>query len=116
MEKTLMRAREYETLEQLRKRFIIEFLDLITLARLSSVDYNTGYDLVKYVFQTCKTFISIGTVYSTLYFMERKGLIRSELKERKRIYYITPEGKQVIQTANEKIDTMKSLFRHFKPI
>jgi len=48
--------------------------------------------------------------------MERKGLIKGVWRERIRIYYITPEGKEVIQTVVEKIDYIKSLFSHLESI
>jgi DNA-binding PadR family transcriptional regulator len=40
--------------------------------------------------------ISSGTVYSLLYSMERKGLIKGELTDGKRIYVLTDQGKGVI--------------------
>jgi len=116
MEKTSNRTKEYDLLKQLRRRFAKEFLDLIILAKLSSSDYINGYALIEYIYQKYKILLSSGTVYSTLYAMERKGLIKGVWRERIRIYYITPEGKEVIQTVVEKIDYIKSLFSHLESI
>jgi len=114
VEKTLTKAKQEQILKQLRRRFTREFLDLIILTRLNSVPYITGYALVEYVHQECNILLSSGTVYSTLYSMERNGLVRGEWKGRIRAYYITPQGEEVIQTVNQKIDVIKSIFFHFK--
>jgi len=114
MEKTSIRTKEYAILKQLRRRFTKGFLDLIILAKLSSGDYINGYALIEYIHQKYRIFLSSGTVYSTLYAMERNGLIKGVWKERGRFYHITPEGKEVIQIVAEKIDNIKFLFGQFE--
>jgi len=111
MEGIMARKNEHEILKRLRKRFVTHFLDLIILARLDSIDYVSGYVLVKHVLQKYKILLSPGTVYSTLYYMERKGLIKGEWKGRKRIYHATSEGRQIIQTVMERIEPLQSLLQ-----
>jgi len=115
MEKTSIKTKKYDILKELRKRFVYSFLDIIVLAKLISGDCN-GYALIKYIYQRDKILVGSGSLYSTLYAMERKGLIKGEWIERSRIYHITPEGKEAIQTVAEKIDYLKSLFSYLQPI
>jgi len=107
-------TKEKDMLKQLRRRFVRDFLDLIILAKLSSGDFINGYALIESIHQKYKILLSSGTVYSTLYAMEREGLIKGVWGQRGRFYHITPEGKEVIQTVTEKIDNMKSLFNQFE--
>jgi len=110
-----VRKRKYEIMKGLRRRFVTSFLDLIVLAILESIDQVTGYTLVKHILQRYKILLSSGTVYSTLYYMERKGLVKGEWKERKRIYRATQEGTQVIRIVIEKIESLQSLLE-FGPV
>ena len=42
--------------------------------------------------------ISSGTVYSCLYHLERDGLIKGELVQRKRVYMLTENGRETVKT------------------
>jgi len=102
---------ERNILKKLRRRFISKFLDLIILDRVESVPYINGYAIIEYIFQKFNILVSSGSVYSTLYAMEREGLIEGAWKGRKRIYNITPEGKEIIKTIREQFNLITSLFR-----
>jgi DNA-binding PadR family transcriptional regulator len=58
--------------------------------------------------------LSPGTVYSTLYLMERKGLLKGEMKRGKRFFHLTDKGKDVIQNINSLDELMKSLSFYFE--
>ena len=98
-------------LTKLRRRLINELLDIIILDRVKSNPNITGYAIIEYLFQRFKILVSSGIVYSTLYALEREGLIRGAWKGRKRIYKITPAGEEIIKILREKSDIISSLFK-----
>ena len=102
---------EKNVLRKLRRRFINGFLDLIILDRVESVPYINGYAIIEHVFQKFNILVSSGSVYSTLYAMEREGLIVGAWNGRKRVYHITPQGKKIIKIIRERIDIINSLFQ-----
>jgi len=112
LKKLLMK--ENDVLKQLRRRFLRGFLDLVILAKLNSGDFINGYGLVEYIHQKYKILLSAGIVYSTLYAMEREGLIKGVWRKRARFYHITPAGREFMQTVTKKIDNIKSLFSQFE--
>ena len=58
----------------------------------------SGYDVISYVHKRFDVLVSSGTVYSCLYNLEREGLIRGELIQRKRVYTLTEKGKKTADT------------------
>jgi DNA-binding PadR family transcriptional regulator len=75
----------------------------------------SGYDFVEMIHQQFGFWLSPGTIYSALYSMERKGLIKplcmSPLESRKRAYTITEEGKKVLLINAKFEDSIVSLLR-----
>jgi len=103
--------KEKDITKKLRRRLINELLDIIILNRVESNTYVTGYAIIEYLFRRFNILVSSGSVYSTLYALEREGLIKGVWKGRKRIYKITPEGEKMIKILREKTDIISSLFR-----
>ena len=69
----------------------------------------SGYDFLSLIHKKFDILLSSGTVYSLLYSMERKGLIKGIPNERKRIYTLTEKGKQSlkdVQRANGEIQVI----------
>jgi len=79
-----------------KTRIIKEFIDIIILGRLR-IAPSSGYDIIRYIYQKNKVLISSGTIYTTLYSLEREGLIEGRSKGRKRIYRITSKGLDYIE-------------------
>ena len=88
---------EKETSEELRWRFIARFLDVMILGALGEKPMS-GYDFVGLTSKKFYVNMSPGIIYSTLYSMERKGLIEGENRKRKRVYTLTPKGKETLDT------------------
>jgi len=103
--------KEKDIIKKLRRRLINELLDIIILNRVESNSSITGYAIIEYLFRRFNILVSSGTVYSTLYALEREGLIVGSWKGRKRIYKITPYGEEIIKTLREKSDIISSLFQ-----
>jgi DNA-binding PadR family transcriptional regulator len=63
------------TLDEIELRVVKEFLDILILFELKEHKELSGYDLAVLQNQKFKISLSPGTVYATLYAMERRGLI-----------------------------------------
>ncbi|MEA2089582.1 MAG: PadR family transcriptional regulator [Thermoproteota archaeon] len=88
-----------KSLQNLNRRCVKTFLDVLILARLRDQPMS-GYDVLQFIHRKFSMLLSSGTVYSTLYSMERRGQIKSMSNGRKRIYTLTEEAKQNIDTIN----------------
>jgi DNA-binding PadR family transcriptional regulator len=67
------------------------FIDIIVLEELKKCDMS-GYDLVFRLHTKYDLLVSPGTVYALLYSLERQGLIKGKVEERKRVYELTHNG------------------------
>ena len=83
--------------ENLRRRTIKTFMDVLILAELQDKPLS-GYDIIGLVHKRFNVLVSSGTVYSLLYSLERKGLVAADLENRKRVYNLTDKGKQTLET------------------
>ena len=86
---------------KLKWRYVImikNFLDTIILAELRNSSALSGYDIIEFIHKKFGILISSGTVYALLYSMERKGLIKSALAQRKRVCTLTDKGRETINS------------------
>jgi len=87
-----------EILPFMEKRILTNFMDLIILSILHNNGLPLGgYDIIKILHREFSFLPNPGTVYSHLYSMERKGLLKSTENDRKRVYSLTREGKRYIE-------------------
>jgi len=110
---------EKETSEELRWRFIARFLDVLILGALREKPMS-GYDFVGLTSKKFYVNMSPGIIYSTLYSMERKGLIEGGDQKRKRctssrrVYMLTPKGKEtlnnIVETKEEILSSLEGAF------
>ena len=92
--------------ENLRRRTIKNFMDMLVLAELQEKPLS-GYDIITLIHKRFNVLVSSGTVYSLLYSLERKGLVNAEMDQRKRVYTLTAKGEQILETvgrANREIN------------
>ena len=80
-------------LQQLRKRTIKNFMDFLILLNLRKGPMS-GYDIITMIFENFGFLPSSGSIYSTLYSLEREGLIKGYWDGKKRIYTLTLKGKE----------------------
>jgi DNA-binding PadR family transcriptional regulator len=95
-------ALKSETLKEMHRRIVKSFLDIIILTNLH--DQNTkigGYDVMGFIHEEFNTLLSAGTIYSTLYSLERDGLVKGEYTRRKKMYMLTEKGKNKIETISD---------------
>ncbi|MFB3887979.1 MAG: PadR family transcriptional regulator [Candidatus Bathyarchaeia archaeon] len=94
--------------EDLEKRVVKSFLDILILIEMKKQSNLSGYDVIAFINNKFSGVLSPGTVYSTLYALERRGLIKGEWDGRKTVYQLTNEGQRVItrmmENFNEKIN------------
>jgi DNA-binding PadR family transcriptional regulator len=86
------------TLDAIKTRLVREFLNVIILIEMGKRDYISGYDVIDLVTLKFSEPLSPGTVYSTLYAIERKGLIYGESDGRKTVYKLTEKGQATMET------------------
>jgi DNA-binding PadR family transcriptional regulator len=88
---------ESEILMKMNRRVVTNFLDILLLLKLRNGSFS-GYDIISYIHKRFDMLISSGTVYSCLYHLERDGLIKGELVQRKRVYTLTEKGSETAKT------------------
>ena len=106
---------EEEILKEMHRDIVNCFLELFILAKLKSCAPLSGYDFVETIQKQFSFGLSPGTVYSTLYSLERKGLIKSlavgSIKNRKREYTLTEKGKKLLSINAKFEDDIVSFVR-----
>lgn len=91
---------EREILSETQKRIVKSFLDVSILAQLRK-EPKSAYDIIAFIHTKFHILMSTGTIYSTLYSLERDGLIQYifvRTVRRARVYTLTEKGEKAIQT------------------
>jgi DNA-binding PadR family transcriptional regulator len=94
-----------EILKEVQERIFKDLLDILILSELRK-NSKGGYDIITTFHKRFNILPSTGTVYSTLYLLERKGLIKGSRVQGRQAYTLTDKGKTTIHTilaASEKI-------------
>jgi len=104
---------EAQMLDEMNERMVKNFIDVLIMARLKNGPMS-GYDLITFIDRKFQILLSSGTVYATLYYMERSGLIEDRKVERKRVWVLTDKGKETIRaifnSKNKILGFMVNLF------
>jgi DNA-binding PadR family transcriptional regulator len=95
--------------EELRERIIKSFMDLIILKELRNSANMSGYDVITLLHRRFHMLLSAGSLYSTLYAMEREELVEGFVAGGKRVYKITKKGEEKIQSILRDIDNVHLL-------
>lgn len=102
------------SLDDIEKRVIKEFLDVLILLELKDKGELSGYDFAVLQNQKFDLSLSPGTVYATLYAMERRGLIEGHNDGKKTTFHLTDKGaaglENLKKTGPALTDFMKCLF------
>jgi len=103
--------------DEIEKRIVKEFLDIIILCELKEHSELTGYDLALMEHEKYGISLSPGTVYATMYSMERKGLICGHSNSKKTTYVLTEKGEAALgnvgKSGERLVDFMKCIFTVF---
>jgi DNA-binding PadR family transcriptional regulator len=87
----------------MHKRIVRNFLDMVILMELRRRSLS-GYDVIMCIHKKFHTLLSSGTVYSNLYFLERNGLVKGELVQRRMVYKLTEQGKETVKAFSNSKD------------
>ena len=98
--------------KQTYKKVIKSFMDINMLSKLSEKRMS-GFDFINFYFEKFGVLMSSGTVYSTLYAMERKGLIEGFKNSNKRIYQLTDKGEELNKTAKNVFGEIQNFITAF---
>jgi DNA-binding PadR family transcriptional regulator len=88
-------------LKEVQRSLVMSFLDTIILAELRNPIPLGSYDIIEFVHRKFGFLISPGTIYSLMYSMERKGLLRGVEVQAKRTYTLTDKGVETINAILE---------------
>lgn len=83
-----------EVLELVRSRMIKAFLDFFLISEIGQAGAMSGYEAGNLIREKHNLMLSSGTIYSTLYAMEREGLLVGTWTGQKRVYQLSAKGKQ----------------------
>jgi DNA-binding PadR family transcriptional regulator len=83
---------------EFHERISRTLLDILILARLEEKSMN-GYEITTFLIRKFGITISTSVIYSTLYHMERNGLIKGEENRRGRAYKLTEKGNKTLEDA-----------------
>jgi DNA-binding PadR family transcriptional regulator len=101
-----------ETLENIKKSIIKSFLDTLILVKLKNNGDFNGYQIVRFIQRKYDLMISPSTVYSVLYLLERRDLIKAKSINNVRVYSLTEKGiamTEIILNHQEKITDYVSM-------
>jgi DNA-binding PadR family transcriptional regulator len=77
--------------EQLIKRLVSSVLDIIIVMHFKQEPFS-GYDVIQFVHKQLNVLLSPGTIYSTLYAMERDDLLVTFMVPNRRMFKATEKG------------------------
>ncbi|MCW3984786.1 MAG: PadR family transcriptional regulator [Candidatus Bathyarchaeota archaeon] len=96
--------------KDIETRVVKSFLDILLLIEMKKQSNLSGYDLTAFVNNKFGGILSPGTVYATIYTLERKGLIKGESDGRKTVYQLTPQGTEVITEMMKEFNQQMTIF------
>jgi DNA-binding PadR family transcriptional regulator len=95
-------------------RVVKSFLDILILIEMKKQNNISGYDIISFANEKFGGILSPGTVYATLYAMERKGLIHGKSDRRKTVDSLTEKGiivvSSMMQNLHKEMDQFVSKF------
>ncbi len=100
-------------LHEIELRIVKNFLDILILRDLSKHSSLSGYDIIELIHVKFKQLISPGTVYSVLYAIERKGLVKGESDGRKTVYMLTERGKAAVEDISKLKEELALFMKNF---
>ena len=89
----------------MRVGLLKRFIDLVALEELKESEMS-GYDLVFRPHTKYDLLVSPGTVYALLYSLERQGLVKGKIEDRKRVYELTNYGLEESKTLKTECEAL----------
>jgi DNA-binding PadR family transcriptional regulator len=96
--------------KDIESRIVKSFLDILILVDLKKQNSLSGYDVIEFVNSRFGGTISPGTVYATLYALERKGIIKGGADGRKTVFSLTTKGTVTVDSMMSTFNEEMGLF------
>lgn len=87
---------QFESSSEVKRKITLALLETTIMAEMSQRAGMTVPNIIDFVLKTSDIQISPGTIYPTLYLMEKKGKINKLPNRRKKTYVLTETGKKEI--------------------
>ncbi len=87
---------EVKVIRKFNERILNCFLDVVVLNQIEKQALS-GYDLIGHIFRSYGILMSPGTVYATMYSLERDGLVSSFFDGRKKVFRLTERGNMTLE-------------------
>lgn len=81
-----------EPVKSFRVKMVKCLLDIIALKYMRDNGKLAGYKFLSWIQEKYGVLLSSGTIYARIYSFERKGLVKGEQGEKKRVYKLTKKG------------------------
>lgn len=106
---------DFDLVEELHKKSIKNFVDVLILSEMKG-NTLSGYDIIAIFHKRFGILLSSGTVYSTLYALERRGMIRGVWNDRKRVYELTDKTERNMNTLTKAGKEIQDFLRNISTI
>jgi len=83
---------------RIREKIFHALFDIIVLEYIKENGILAGYDFMMQIRQRYGIVLGSGTVYSKIYSLERRGLLKGRWDERKRVYTLTKKGEATLNS------------------
>lgn len=93
-----------EPVREVKERIVRYFRDMAVLAVLhESGDGLNGYEIIQRVYEKLGILLPPGSLYPTLYSMERQQLVKGLLQSNSRVYSLTTKGYVRLERVGEMV-------------
>jgi DNA-binding PadR family transcriptional regulator len=100
-------------MKNIERRIVKSFLDIAILSILNENEDLNGYQILEHIFDKIGILIGSGTVYSTLYALERKQFVRGAAQFKSRTYRLTSKGKAVLKEIDKIVEAFNLFMTQF---
>ncbi len=104
-----------DLVEKMHRKAVKNFVDILILSEMKG-SLLSGYDVINIIHKRFGILLSSGTVYSTLYSLERRGMIRGTWNNRKRVYELTEKSEQNINALTKAGKEIQDFLRNISLI
>ena len=80
------------SVRKVKDRVVKSFRDVVILAVLKENDGLNGYEIIQRLYEKLGVLLPPGTLYSTLYALEREMLVKGVSQSKSRVYKLTSKG------------------------
>jgi len=89
------------SLKRIKRRIVKSFRDIAILALLEENEGSNGYQVMEYIYEKFGILLPSGTIYATLYALEREQLVKAISHPKCRTYMLTSKGQATLEQVDE---------------